>query len=187
MIRAVLFDFYGIWVEEKFNSYLALAQQQNPEFAKEFGEIIHRYFLGLVTEEAVVNSLKFGLDMRDIDEGEFTISEDKIPSELIDLIRELHSHFLKVGIMANLGTQELDLIKSLDSQYKLFELIAAPITYGTPLLSKEFFVKSLNALGEPPRSCLLISAYPGYLDFASNFQIQTLEVETIVLHSSSLL
>ncbi len=177
MIRAILFDFYNVWAPEKFSKYIAIAEQNSPELAREFRETINKYYLGLVNTEYIANKFKFKLNRTDIDPHEFKLDKSEISPSLIDFMRNLHSHFIKLGVLANLGTQEYDLLISLNAQYQFFEVITGPIVLGVPLLSHEALVKALQAIGEPPQSCLIVTGNVQYQQFATGFGIQTLHFE----------
>jgi hypothetical protein len=92
-------------------------------------------------------------------------------------MRGLHSHFLKLGVLANLGTMELQLLQQFNAAQPLFEAIVCPLSLGlkVPLLSQQVFNKALQVIGETPASCLVISGHDDYLAFATKFGMQTIK------------
>lgn len=178
MIRAIFFDFYGVWAPEKFSTYIDQAQQQNPAVVPELMAAINKYYLGFTELDYVVNSFKFKLNRTDIVLADFELKEERISPALIDFMRGLHGHFLKLGVLANLGKQEYELLKSLNKTHHLMEVIAGPVTSGSPLLSQETFATALHDIGEPPESCLLVSSDTTYLDFGRSLGLQILKFES---------
>lgn len=178
MIRAIFFDFYGVWAPEKFTTYLAQAQQQNPAVVPEIQAAIDKYYLGFSDIDLVVNSFKFKLNRTDIEREDFELKEERIAPGLIDFMRNLHAHFLKLGVLAKLGKQEYELLQTLNRRQQLFEVIAGPVTSGSPLLSRETFASALRDIGEPPETCLLVSNDRDYLAYAQGLGLQILVFES---------
>lgn len=179
MIRAVFFDFYSVWTPDKLSYYLAYAELNGPEVYKATYDELEKYYHGQISTADIAGFLRVKLGHPDISEELFLLSEANISSEIISFIQSLHAHFLKIGILANLGNQELKLLNSFNDTNKLFEVIASPLSYSMPnsLLNRDVFVKALGDIGEPPESCLVVSGNPYYLEFAANFGIQTLQFE----------
>lgn len=179
MIRAVFFDFYSVWTPDVFSEYLALAQNYGPKVAGEIEEIIVKYFQGEVTPEYVADTFRYKLSRPDIDTSQFTLAEADISPEIVTFMRGLHGHFVKLGVLANLGPQEYALLTSFNNHNQLFEVITGPLYVQSPvpLLSQEMFEQALQAIGEPTRSCLVVSGNTPYLSFAESLGIATLPFE----------
>jgi FMN phosphatase YigB (HAD superfamily) len=179
MIRAIFFDFYGVWTPDTFSEYLGLAQQMGPKVAGELEYIVNQYFHGQVNAKYVADAFRFKLSRPDIDSSQFTLSEEAVFPAIVEFMRNLHGHFVKLGILANLGVQEYQLLTSFNTHNQLFEVIAGPLPLQMqePLLSNEVFARALQAIGEPPRSCLVVSANLAYLGFAQSLGIATLAYE----------
>ena len=94
-------------------------------------------------------------------------------------MRNLHGHFVKLGVLANLGQQEFKLLTDLNAHTQLFEVITGPLPLQmqAPLLSQDVFAAALQAIGEPPRSCLVVTGNPAYLSFAESLGITALPFE----------
>jgi len=176
MIRAIFFDFYGVWTPDVFAEYLQLAQQQGPQAVADLQDIVNKYFHGQVDANYVADAFRFKLARPDIDAAQFQLSEQAIFPTIVDFMRGLHSHFVKIGILANLGTQEYQLLENFNQHNQVFEVIASPLSLNTPLplLSNEVFDAALKAIGEPTRSTIVITSNPAYLQFAQNLGIGTL-------------
>lgn len=177
MIRAIFFDFYSVWVPDIFSEYLSVAQQHGPIIADELQSVVNKYFQGEVDPTFVADSFRFKLSRPDIDVSQFTLKETDISPTVTEFMRNLHAHFVKLGVLANLGKQEYDILTSFNNHNQLFEVITGPYPQQIkkPLLSQEVFAKALQAIGEPPRSTLVVSGNPAYLQFAASLGIGTFQ------------
>lgn len=188
MVRAVFFDFYSVWAPDKLSYYLAQAELAGPEIAKELSDIVEGYYHGKFDIDYVASSFKVKLSDAAIAINEFKLQESDISSAITDFIRQLHEHFVKVGILANLGAQEYELLKNFDQHNQVFEVIASPLSLQleAPLFSQQVFAQALQVIGEPPQSCLLVSGNRSYLDFAANLGMQVLQYEGLPSLQNSL-
>jgi FMN phosphatase YigB (HAD superfamily) len=179
VIRAVFFDFYGVWTPDVFSEYLQAAEQYGTEVAAPLNVLVGKYFHGMATPEEVANTFRFKLSRPEIDAAQFTLNENSISPALIDFMRGLHGHFLKLGVLANLGTQEYTLLTELNNRYQLFEVITGPLplALSEPLLSQSVFAQALQQIGEPPRNCLVVSGAVAYREFAESLGMSALPFE----------
>jgi len=173
MIRAMYFDFYGVWLPNRFADYIALAEQKSPELAVQLREVYQKYALGEEEPEFLANSIKFKLDMPAVTVDEFTLAHSDIAAGIIDFMRSLHGHFLKLGMLANLGKQEYNLLLQINAQYELFEAITGPVTTGAPLMSEETIGSALRQIGEPPESVLVVTGDQQFQQYAASLGMQT--------------
>jgi FMN phosphatase YigB (HAD superfamily) len=179
VIRAIFFDFYSVWAEDKFALYVNEAGRQNPELARQLQDVMQQYYFGMIDVTAAVDSFRFKLNRPDIDASDFILREADISSGLIDFLRELHGHFLKLGVLANLGLQEFQLLNDFNAHNQLLEVITGPLPQKLPaaLLSQEVFAAALQQIGEPPKSCLVVSGHDDYLNFASGLGLAAARFE----------
>lgn len=179
MIRAIFFDFYSVWSPDRFSYYLANAQLISPEVYKEMYDEVEQYYRGILSVEQIAQFIRMKLGHPDISANQFVLNEASISPEIINFIRELHAHFLKIGILANLGTQEYELLKGYNEHNQVFEAIACPlkINPALPLLSREVFTKALEGVGETAGDSLYISGNPYHLQFAAALGMSTLQFQ----------
>jgi FMN phosphatase YigB (HAD superfamily) len=177
MIRAVIFDFYSVWLPDIFNDYLAIAEQRSSDLHAELAVVVEQYYQGTVDIAYLTDVFRYKLGDPNIDASLFTFREEDIPPEIITFMRSLHSHFIKVGVLANLGKAEFTLLDNLNRHDQLFEVIACPtsLQLQQPLLSRDVFVAALNLIGEPPDNCLIVTGNDNYIAFANSLAIQTVK------------
>ena len=179
MIRAIFFDFYSVWLPNPFTEYLELARQRDPTVASELESLVGRYFQGEVEPEAIAQYLRVKFNRPDITDDQFLLRESDIAPAVTEFMRNLHGHFVKLGILANLGAQEYKLLTDFNTHNQLFEVVAGPLALGmkTPLLTQELFAKAVQLIGEPPRSCVIVTGDLTYQRFAESLGIATLAFE----------
>ena len=179
MIRAIFFDFYSVWTPDKFSYYLAVAQQNGPEVYKEMSDLVESYYHGQVDINIVADTFRVKLGHPDISVNQFRLQETDISPDIINFMRNLHAHFLKIGILANLGSQEYQLLNTFNEHNQIFEVIASPFSLQSPapLLSKDVFAMALQNIGEPLDSCLLVSGNPSFLEFATSLGVAVHQFE----------
>jgi FMN phosphatase YigB (HAD superfamily) len=177
MVRGIFFDFYSVWTPDKIQDLLNQAEQQVPQDSETLAGYVERYYHGQIDRSQLANAFSSELRRSDITAGYLTLNDSDIAPAVSNLMRGLHGHFVKLGVLGNLGTMELDLLNKFNAKESLFEVVMSPLSIGSqsPLFSEEIFVKALQAIGEPPASCLLISGHEDYLDFADSFGMQTLK------------
>jgi FMN phosphatase YigB (HAD superfamily) len=179
IIRAIFFDFYSVWLPNPFSQYLELARQGDPIVASDLEAAVGRYFQGEVDAQYIADYIRVKLNRPEVSGKQFLLSESDISPAVTDFMRNLHGHFVKLGVLANLGTQEYKLLNDFNQHNQLFEVIAGPLPFGmkTPLLSQPVFAQALQQIGEPPRSCLVVSGDLTYRRFAEGLGISTLDFE----------
>jgi len=177
MIRVIFFDFYSVWTPDTFQEYLNSAQSLGAQEHTALADLVGKYYIGEASLDDVADVFRYKLGRMEIDKDSLTLHESNISPNVVSLMRSLHGHFLKLGVLANLGTMELGLLTGFNASQSLFEAILSPLSLGlkAPLLSQEVFTKALQAVGEPPASCLVVSGHDDYLAFASSYGMQTIK------------
>jgi FMN phosphatase YigB (HAD superfamily) len=176
MIRAIFFDFYSVWLPNPFGEYLEQARQRDPVVASELEAVIGQYFEGKVDAAYVAEALRVRLNRQEVTTEQFLLRESDISPEVANFMRELHGHFVKLGVLANLGLQEYSLLTNFNNHNQLFEVITGPLPLHLrlPLLSQEVFAAALQQIGEPPQSCLVVTGDLNYQRFAESLGIMAL-------------
>lgn len=179
MIRAIYFDFYSVWAPDKLSYYLAYAELMGPDVHKQLYDAVQKYYQGDLSIDDLAGTFRYKLGSIDIDKNVFTIKPNSISPDLTTFLQSLHGHFVKVGVLANLGPQEYEVLKQFNDKNAIIETIASPysLSIKQPLLTKEVFNKAFEAIGETADTCLFVSGNPYNLAFASALGAQTLLFE----------
>jgi FMN phosphatase YigB (HAD superfamily) len=179
MIKAIFFDFHTVWKPDRLAYYLAMAEQYGPEVYESLYEIVEKYYHGAVQLEYVCDAIRIRLGQADVTVDQFKTTEADIAPSIVKLIQNLRAQYIKVGILANLGADEFDLLAKYTLANNVFDTVVCPISLSTPetLLSKEVFEGALRAIGEPPEQTMIISGNPYMVQFAASFNIYTMHFE----------
>ncbi len=188
MIRAVFFDFYSVWTPDKLAYYLAYAELINPVVYKEIYDCIQKYYLGQMKLDDLTGTIRYKLEARDVAPETFKLSPNAISAEIVKFMQDLHGHFVKIGILGNLGPQEYDVLKNFNDKNKIIDIIASPysLKIQQTLLEREVFNKALQSIGETAESCLYVSGNPYHLAFAKAMGLQVLHFEGLGVLESNL-
>jgi hypothetical protein len=179
MIKAIFFDFHTVWKPDRLAYYLAMAEQYGPEVYETLYEIVERYYHGAVQLDYVCDAIRIRLGQPNITADEFRTTEADIAPAIIKLVQNLRGQFIKVGILANLGADEFDLLAKYTLANNVFDTVVCPISLATPepLLSKGVFESALKAIAEVPEQTMIISGNPYMIQFAASFNIYTMHFE----------
>jgi FMN phosphatase YigB (HAD superfamily) len=188
MIRAIFFDFYSVWTPDKLSYYLYYSQLMSPTIHKEIHDAIANYYQGNLSLDDMTGTIRYKLGANDISADSFKLSANSISPEIAKFMQGLHGHFIKVGVLANLGPQEYEVLKQFNDTNLIIEAIISPYSLNLkkPLLDQEVFTKAFEAVGETADSCLIISGNPYYLAYAELIGAQTLFFEGLEQLESSL-
>jgi FMN phosphatase YigB (HAD superfamily) len=179
MYRAVLFDFYSVWGPDRLAEYHRQLQELDPEAADTVAKQIDQYYAGLSEMQEIADSLRFKFKIlgKAVEPNDLLLGEENISPQIIQFIQYLHGHFLKVGVLANLGKQERQILDTIHQKYDLFDTITSVDTPGVALLSQETFSRALYDIGEPPESCVVVSGHEDYLQFAASVGMGAIRFE----------
>ena len=181
MVRAIFFDFYSVWLPDTLQELLDQATALGPEERAVLAQLVDHYYHGVVGMGKVADTFRYKLQRTEIDENVLTLRERDISPNMISFMRALHGHFVKLGILGNLGTTEWNLLKTFNTRESLFEVIVCPISLGVgaPLLSREVFDRTLKLVNEVPADCIAVSGNNDYLRFASTLGMVPVKYDTL--------
>ncbi len=170
MVRAIFFDFYSVWLPDTIQGLLNEVLAADPSDSAGMVKMVDHYYHGTVGIQKLAEAFRFKLQRSDIDEATLTLNESSISPHVTEFMRGLHGHFVKLGVLANLGSMELELLQKFNAKQQLFEVIVGPLSLGSSqqLLSTEVFNKTLQLVGEQPASSLVVSGHDDYLQFAAS-------------------
>jgi FMN phosphatase YigB (HAD superfamily) len=179
MIRAIFFDFYSVWTPDKIGYYLAYAELISPSVYKELFDASEKYYQGDLSLDDLTGTFRYKLGATDIDQTSFKLNAKAISPEIANFMKSLHGHFVKVGVLANLGPQEYEVLKQFNDANEIIEAVISPYSLDLklPLLDMEVFSRATSAIGEDAASSLYISGNPYHLAFAKAMSMQTLQYE----------
>lgn len=115
MIKAIIFDCFGVLLGNAYKVRLAEVEQEDPAKAQEMRSINHASDLGVISRE---ESAQYMADLLGIDPEEIYEEQEKaeIPnSELLQYIASLKNRY-KIGLLSNISSRERLSIRFTDNQ-----------------------------------------------------------------------
>lgn len=175
MIKAIVFDCFGVLLGNAYKLHLTEVEKVDPERAKEIRAINHASDMGILTREetaAAVSDL-FGMDVEDFLEEQNQLEVPNAP--LLDYIATLKGKY-KIGLLSNVSTRERLSIRfqpgELDSH---FDTIVASGDEGYAKPQPEVYQIVATRLGVLPSECVMIDDIEAFCDGAREVGMQAIQ------------
>lgn len=175
MIKAIVFDCFGVLLGNAYKLHLTEVEKTDPERAKEIRAINHASDMGILTREetaAAVSDL-FGMDVEDFLEEQ---NQLEVPNEpLLEYIATLKDKY-KIGLLSNVSTRERLSIRfkpgDLDAH---FDTIVASGDEGYAKPQPEVYEIVATRLGVLPSECVMIDDIEAFCDGAREVGMQAIQ------------
>lgn len=173
MIKAILFDFFGVIRQDSFQAWML---NHGYTRSDEPGDISRRMDLGLISNEQFCSELA-SLSGQTIDElmSEFEQNE-KFDQDMIDYIVVLKTTY-KIGLLSNSESDYLRKILSEKNLERLFDaiVISGEVGYAKP--DTELFKTALDMLGVQSDESIFIDDQQKNIDAAEKIGIRGIKFE----------
>jgi epoxide hydrolase-like predicted phosphatase len=175
MIRAIIFDCFGVLLGNAYKVRLAEVEQTDPEKAEEMRSINHASDLGIITRK---ESARYMADLLGVDAEEIYEEQDKaeVPNtELLSYISDLKKHF-KIGLLSNISSRERLSIRFTDNQLTThFDTVVASGDEGYVKPQAEIYELTAARLGVVPSECVMIDDISEFCDGARAVGMQAIQ------------
>ncbi len=178
MIKAIIFDCFGVLLGNTYKQRLAQLEQDDPEKAKEMRSINHASDMGILTRE---EAAQYMADLLEIDPEELLEEQDKgeVQNEaLLAFIPTLKSDY-KVGLLSNIGSRARLGIRfdpgQLDS---IFDTIVASGDEGFVKPEPQIYEITATRLGVKPEECVFIDDIAEFCEGARAVGMQAIQFLT---------
>ncbi len=175
MIKAIIFDCFGVLLGNAYKIHLAEVEQVDPEKAKEIRAINHASDMGILTrqETAEYVSELFGIEVE-----EFLGEQDKleVPNrELLDYIATLKPHY-KIGMLSNISSRDRLNIRFAEGELETtFDTIVASGDEGYVKPQSEIYEIAATRLGVQPNECVMIDDIAEFCEGARATGMQAIQ------------
>ncbi len=173
MIKALLFDFYGVFLPDAYNAWL-----QNNHLTREgvFAELITKRDRGEIDSKTFLHGLSRAVG------HEVTIEEihagiQEVDTDLVEVVRTAKEKY-KVGLLSNASTALRVRLKDLGI-YDLFDEIIISGETGHAKPSEEAFSLATKKLGVEPEAVLFIDDNPGNTAASKLYGLQSATYTTL--------
>lgn len=166
MIKAVIFDCFGVLLGNAYKTHLNEVDKEDPVRAKEIRAINHASDMGILTRD---ESAQYISELFGMDKEEFMEEQDQVevPNKaLLDYIATLKPRF-KVGMLSNISSRDRLSIRFEPGQLDAaFDTIVASGDEGYVKPQPEIFQIAATRLGVAPHECVMIDDIPKFCEGA---------------------
>lgn len=178
MIKAIIFDCFGVILGSAYQTRLQELEQESPEKAEEARAINHASDMGIISREES-SRLISELFAMDLDEFIAEQAATEVPNEaLLDYIGELKKEY-KIGMLSNVASRERIGIRFEDGRLDtLFNTIVTSGEEGYIKPASELYTIAATRLGVEPHECVFIDDIAAFCEGAKAVGMEAIEFST---------
>lgn len=156
MVRAILFDCFGVIITDALKPIIEELDVTNPGLAERVMDVIHAYNLGLIdnkeSSQQIADLMKISVDdWRDkIKQGEVK------DSRVMSYIQELRMQGYKTALLSNIGQQSLHRRFDLKELESCFNEVVTSGEVGVMKPDAEIYLHAARILGVDPSQCIMV-------------------------------
>jgi len=175
MIKAIIFDCFGVLLGNAYKMHLTEVEKTDPERAEEIRAINHASDMGIITREESAEHISalFGMDPE-----ELLAEQDhvEVPNkQLLDYILELKKDY-KLGMLSNISGRERLSIRFTNNELQThFDTIIASGDEGYVKPQPEIYEIAATRLGVAPNECLMIDDIAEFCEGARQTGMQAVQ------------
>ena len=178
MIKAIIFDCFGVILGNAYKIHLNEVDQVDPARAQEIRAINHASDMGILSREESAEAISglFDMDVEDFLEEQ---NQMEVPNrQLLDFIKTLQPEY-KVGMLSNINSRERLSIRFEDGELDAhFNTIVASGDEGYVKPEPEIYQIAATRLGAEPHECLFIDDIAEFCDGARAVGMQAIQFLT---------
>jgi epoxide hydrolase-like predicted phosphatase len=178
MIKAIIFDCFGVLLGNAYKIHLTEVEQTNPKLAEEIRAINHASDMGILTREETADNISalFGMEPEEFLEEQ---NQMEVPNQkLLDYIAALKPRF-KVGMLSNINSRDRLSIRFADGVLDAhFDTIVASGDEGYVKPQPEIFHIAATRLGVQPHECVFIDDIAEFCEGARQVGMQAIQFIT---------
>lgn len=178
MIKAIIFDCFGVMLGNAYKIHLNEVERTDPERAKEIRAINHASDMGILSREETAEHISglFDMDVEDFLEEQ---NQLEVPNEqLLAYIQTLKPQY-KVGMLSNINSRDRLSIRFADGVLDAhFDTIVASGDEGFVKPQPEIYHIAATRLGVAPHECLFIDDIAEFCEGARQVGMQAIQFIT---------
>jgi epoxide hydrolase-like predicted phosphatase len=175
MIKAIIFDCFGVLLGNAYKTHLLEVEQEDPERAKEIRAINHASDMGILTREETAEHISALFEM---EPEEFLEEQNQVEvpnTALLDYIASLKKTY-KTGLLSNVSGRERLSIRFTDGQLEShFDTIVASGDEGYIKPQPEIYEIAATRLGVYPTECVFVDDIAEFCDGARAVGMQAIQ------------
>ncbi len=174
MIKAIIFDLFGVVITDGFGTVLNEVRQQDENKALSISEVVEKANRGEISTDALrsTNSKTLGLT---VDEYVYRIrSKEVINQELLDYIKQLRKDY-KIGLLSNVGSGGIAQRLSKELLDEHFDVAVASSDIGYAKPEAQAFEITADRLGVRYDECVMVDDKEEYCSGAVGVGMQSIQ------------
>jgi HAD superfamily hydrolase (TIGR01509 family) len=173
MIRAIVFDCFGVVISDALEVLTGRLRETDPEAARRVSDLVRQSNQGLAdpTESSRQVAAVLGLTYEEY-RAQIAAGEIK-NTELIAYIRELRQSY-KTALLSNIGAGSLKRRFTDAELTELFDVVVASGDIGFTKPAKEAYLITAERLEVPPAECVFVDDRSPYCEGARGVGMQTI-------------
>ena len=178
MIKAIVFDCFGVLLGNAYKTHLMELEQVDAERAKEVRAVNHASDMGILTREETASAIStlFGMDAED-----FLAEQNQVEvpnAALLEYIADLRQHY-KIGLLSNISSRERLSIRFQNGELeRCFDTIVASGDEGYVKPQPEIYEIVTTRLGVAPHECVMIDDIYEFCEGARAIGMQAIQFQT---------
>ncbi len=178
MIKAIIFDCFGVLLGNAYKTHLMEVEREDPERAKEIRAINHASDMGILSREETAEHISalFGMDT---DEFLAEQNQVEVPNrQLLEYIAELKKDY-KVALLSNISSRERLSIRFVNGELEShFDTVVASGDEGYVKPQPEIYQIAATRLGVNPNECVMIDDILKFCEGARAVGMQAIQFQT---------
>ena len=178
MIKAIIFDCFGVLLGNAYKTHLMEVEREDPERAKEIRAINHASDMGILSREETAEHISalFGMDT---DEFLAEQNQVEVPNrQLLEYIAELKKDY-KVALLSNISSRERLSIRFVNGELEsYFDTVVASGDEGYVKPQPEIYQIAATRLGVNPNECVMIDDILEFCEGARAVGMQAIQFQT---------
>lgn len=175
MIKAVIFDFFGVLTADYTRGLIRATNDQKVKDA--ISEVTHTYDLGYLDETELIARLVVATGETEADVKHGVLIDTNLDPAILMLIQDTRASF-KTGLLSNAGRASFDPYWSRAEMEKYFDAIVVSAEVGLVKPDPAIYKLACDKLGVAPEEAFFIDDVPRFVAGAQAVGLQAVHFES---------
>lgn len=158
-IKAIVFDFWGVFAEFKAPVNKAIDLKGSVTDYPEYYELINQHNLGKISEDEFLQATSKLFNVELTSRHRYLLDADHLNHELIELVKKLKKKF-KIGLITNTGKEYMDEFLFKPELDKLFDCLVISHAEGMKKPDPKIYQLAVDRLKLKPEEILYLDDHP---------------------------
>lgn len=175
-IKAIVFDFWGVFAEFKAPVNRAIGIKGSVTDYPEYYELINRHNLGQISEDEFLQATSELFNVELSIEHRYLFDKDHLNHKLIEIAKKLKTKY-KIGLITNTGREYMDEFLFKPGLDKLFDCLVISGSEGLKKPDPKIYLLAAERLELKPEEILYLDDHPDRISPAAALGMKVLLYE----------